>query len=314
MTIVVALVVLSGLAALAILRFPHLQFGTAAPLVGYLTIDTRPVTSEVLIDGERRGVTPLKLSLAPGAHTITVRTGKDERKVPVTIAAGADITQYFELKAPEPAVALGRLSVVTDPPGANVAVDERPRGTSPLTVGDLTAGEHRVTVTSAAGTAERTVLVAEGATASVVFSPAKVAGPVGGWLSISAPFEVQVAENEDVIGTSGASRIMLAAGRHNITLKNQGLDYQDSRKIDVTAGKTTAIRVDPPKASVSVNARPWAEIVLDGNPVGQTPIANLPVSIGLHEMLFRHPQLGERTQTIVVTAKGPNRMTVDFTK
>ena len=97
-------------------------------------------------------------------------------------------------------------------------------------------------------------------------------------------------------------------------LTNRSLGYQESRKIDVTAGKTIAIRVDPPKASVSVNARPWAEIVLDGKSVGQTPIANLLVSVGSHEMVFRHPQLGERKQTVVVTAKGPNRMAVDFTK
>ena len=63
-----------------------------------------------------------------------------------------------------------------------------------------------------------------------------------------------------------------------------------------------------------MNARPWAEIVLDGNSVGQTPIANLLVSVGPHEMVFRHPQLGERKQTVVVTAKGPNRIAADLTK
>ena len=94
----------------------------------------------MVIDGERRGATPLKLALAPGAHTVTIRSGSDERVVPLTIAAGADITQYFEMKAAEPAAVVGRLSVVTDPPGARVAVDGKPRGISPITVADLTAG------------------------------------------------------------------------------------------------------------------------------------------------------------------------------
>jgi hypothetical protein len=31
-------------------------------------------------------------------------------------------------------------------------------------------------------------------------------------------------------------------------------------------------------------------------------------------MVFRHPQLGERKQTVMVTAKGPNRIAVDLTK
>ena len=169
-------------------------------------------------------------------------------------------------------------------------------------------------MTSDAGSAERTVMVTAGGTASVMFSLPKASGPVGGWLSISAPFDVEVAENDDVIGSSGASRIMLAAGRHDIMLANRSLGYQDARRIDVTAGKTTAIRVDPPKVSVSVNARPWAEVVLDGNNLGQTPIANLLVAVGSHEIVFRHPQLGDRKQTVMVTVKGPNRIAVDLTK
>lgn len=314
MLIVVAIVAVPSLGVLAIRRFPMPQFAAREPRAGNLTIDTRPGGSEVLIDGERRGATPLTLALTPGAHTITIRSGSDERVVPLTIAAGADVTQYFEMKAAEPAAVVGRLSVVTDPPGARVAVDGRPRGTSPVTVADLTAEEHKVSVTTDAGSVERTVTVAAGSTASVMFSLPKVSGPVAGWLSISAPFDVEVVEHEDVIGTSGTSRIMLAAGRHDIVLTNRSLGYQEARNIEVTAGKTMAIRVDPPKVSVSVNARPWAEIMLDGNSMGQTPIANMLVTVGPHEMVFRHPQLAERKQTVVVTANGPNRIAADLTK
>jgi PEGA domain len=312
--IVVIIVGLPSLGVLAVRRLPSLRFTIGEPRPGSLTIATRPVGSEVLIDGERRGATPLTLALTPGPHTITIRSGGDERVVPLTIAAGADVTQYFEMKAAEPVALFGRLSVVTDPPGARVAIDGRPRGTSPVVVHDLTPEEHKVNVTSDTGSVERTVMVTPGGTASVMFSLSKVSGPVGGWLSISAPFDVEVVENEDVIGTSGTSRIMMAAGRHDITLTNRSLGYHEARKIEVTAGKTMAIRVEAPKASVSVNARPWAEILLDGTSVGQTPIANLLVTVGSHEMVFRHPQLAERKQTIVVTAKGPNRIAADLTK
>jgi hypothetical protein len=313
LTLLAAVIVLLTFALIVIRRMPVSQT-TEQPQTGNLTINTRPAISEVLVDGEQRGMTPLTLSMKPGAHTITVRTGTEERVVPLTIAAGADITQYFEMKIGEPTALFGVVSVATDPPGARVAVDGRPRGTSPLNVADLTPEEHKVTVTSDAGSAERMVAVTAGGTATVMFSLPKVAGPVGGWLSISAPFDVEVAENEDVIGTNGTTRIMLASGRHHITLANRSLGYQEARSIDVTAGKTMSIRVDPPKVSLSVNARPWAEIVLDGNSVGQTPLANLSVSIGSHEIVFRHPTLAERTQTVVVTAKGPNRIATDLTK
>jgi PEGA domain len=312
--LVVGVIVLPSLTLLAIRSFPLRGFTAAQPQTGKVTIDTRAVSSEVLVDGAQRGRTPITLSLAPGAHTITVRTESDERVVPLMIAAGADITQYFEMKVGQPTALFGRVSVVTDPPGARITIDARPRGVSPITVSDLTVEEHKVTATTDAGSVERTVMVTAGTTASVMFSLPKASGPVGGWLSISAPFDLEVVENEDVIGTSGTSRIMLAAGRHSITLTNRTVGFQESRKVEVTAGKTVAIRVDPPKVSVSVNARPWAEVSLDGNSIGQTPIANLLVSVGPHDVTFKHPQFGERSQTIMVTAKGPNRIAADLTK
>jgi serine/threonine-protein kinase len=218
------------------------------------------------------------------------------------------------MKPAEPAVVVGRVSVVTDPPGARVSVDGKARGTSPITVIDLTPADHKVTVTSDTGSAERTITVTAGGTASVMFSLPRVSGPVGGWLAIAAPFDVEVLEHDDVIGSGGTSKIMLAAGRHDITLLNRSLGYQEARKIDVTAGKTMSIKIDPPKVNISVNARPWADVSLDGASLGQTPISNLLVAVGAHEMVFRHPQLGERRQSVTVTVKGPNRIAADLTK
>ena len=153
-----------------------------------------------------------------------------------------------------------------------------------------------------------------GGTASVMFSLPRVSGPVGGWLAIAAPFDVEVVERDDVIGASGTNKVMLAAGRHEITVANRSIGYREARTIDITAGKTMTMRIDPPKAAVSVNARPWADVTIDGNSLGQTPIANTIMTIGSHEVIFRHPQFGERRQTVVVTSNGPNRIAVDLTK
>ena len=148
--------------------------------------------------------------------------------VPITVAPGADIVRDFEMTAVAPAAASGLLSIATEPPGARVTIDGQPSGTSPVTLDALTAGKHTIAVASATGSAERTVTVVAGQTASVVFSLPKVSGPVGGWLSVSVPFDVQVVERGEVIGASGAARIMLAAGRHDIVLVNRTLEYQEA--------------------------------------------------------------------------------------
>jgi hypothetical protein len=61
-----------------------------------------------------------------------------------------------------------------------------------------------------------------------------------------------------------------------------------------------------------VNALPWAEVWLDNRRIGETPIGNLQTGIGVHEVLFRHPELGERKTTVLVTLKGPARVSMDL--
>ncbi len=280
-----------------------------------LTVDTRPAGAEVFVDGQRLGLAPLSAAVAAGTHTITVRYGADERNVPLTLAKGAEVAQYFDMKLTEPAPApKGSLAVVTDPPGARVRVDGQLHGPAPISISDLAPGEHKVSVQSDTGTVERKVIVEANNLASVVIPLPKVAAPLGGWVTVSSPFDVQVLEGNDLIGESGAARIMLAAGRHDISLVNKSLGFQETRKLEIAAGKTSTIRIDPPKAQLSANARPWADVIIDGNAAGQTPIANISLTVGTHQVVFRHPQFGERRQTVVVTAKGPNRVGVDFTK
>jgi hypothetical protein len=65
---------------------------------------------------------------------------------------------------------------------------------------------------------------------------------------------------------------------------------------------------------VAINAIPWAEVWVDGEKAGDTPIGNLPAAIGKHEVTFRHPELGEAHQTVTVTMSGPARLSVDLRK
>ena len=77
---------------------------------------------------------------------------------------------------------------------------------------------------------------------------------------------------------------------------------------------TTAVRLDAPNGTVHINAVPWAEVWIDGQRIGETPIGNLPARIGTREILFKHPDLGERRTTVLVTLKEPTRISMDLRK
>jgi hypothetical protein len=309
--------VTAGVAFLA-MRTPPANAGAAgpvdaapvAPTTGSISIQTTPPGVEVVIAGQSRGITPVALSLDAGHYDVILRRGTEERSVPIDVPAGTSIVQRVEFAAA--AATSAKLSVVTDPSGARVSVDGQPRGVSPITIADVSAGRHRVTVSNGVSTAERTVTAESGATTSVVFSLAGLPGMEVGWLTVSSPFEVKVVERDDVVGTSASSRIIVPAGAHEFDLVNSELGYQTHRRVLIEAGKTSDLRIEA-RASLNVNARPWAEVLIDGTPMGTTPIANISLPLGSHQVVFRHPDLGERRQEVVVTLQGPNRIAADMT-
>jgi hypothetical protein len=95
---------------------------------------------------------------------------------------------------------------------------------------------------------------------------------------------------------------------------NDALGYRVTRTVTVTPGKVAPIALDLPKGSLSVNALPWAEVTIDGERVGETPIGNVALTIGSHDVVFRHPELGEQRHKVVVTAAAPARLSVDLRK
>ena len=148
----------------------------------------------------------------------------------------------------------------------------------------------------------------------MVVALAPAAGTGAGWLSFGGPLELQVSEGGSLLGTTSAARLMLPAGRHDLELANAALGFRTTLSVDVQAGKTVTPVVAVPNGSLSVNASPWANVWLDGRAIGTTPLANLDVPLGTHEIIWRHPQLGERRQTVVVTAKAPARVGMDLGK
>jgi hypothetical protein len=292
------------------------RYFTAAPAVattGTLVVTTNPSGAMIAVDGVAKGVTPVTLTLAPGTHEISLTGAGEPRVVPVTITAGTEATQYIELAATRSTS--GQLQVRTDPSGAQVIVDGVSRGTSPITVNDLTPGEHAVVLTSAAGSSRQTVTIEPGATASLVVSLASTENaPLSGWVSIAAPVAVQLFENGRLLGTSASDQIMVSAGRHEFELVNEALGYRVSRPVQVSPGRVASISLELPKGTLSLQAVPWAEIWIDGEKAGDTPIGNLSLTIGQHDVVFRHPELGEQHHTVMVTLKGASRLVADLRK
>ena len=287
-------------------------FAPAAKAVtnGTLAVDTTPPGAQVFVDGTARGLTPVSLSLPPGPHTLIVQGNGEPRAIPVMISQGALSSQYLEFREPS-AVAFGQLHIVTEPNGARVTVDGVAKGTTPLTVAELTPGEHAVTLESEMGPVNHKVIVEAGNTASLVV-PLRVA-PSSGWVSVTSAVQMELYERGRLLGNSGIDRIMLEAGKHDIEIVNEPLGYRVTRSIQVAPGRVSPLSIDLPKGVISLNAVPWANVSIDGENVGETPIGNLSLPIGWHEVVFRNPQFGEQRRAVTVTLRAPARLSIDLT-
>lgn len=305
---VAAVVVVVGATALA------LAGGLGGETVGTLVVNTNPGGVTVVVDGQHRGSTPLSLELPPGDHVLQLVSDGFVRRIPLTIAEGREVVQFVELPATVSA-ANGQLHVRSEPAGARVLIDGGYRGVTPLTIDGIAPGTHEVKVEDATASVTQQVAIEAGVAASVVVPLTAARNvPVSGWISVSAPVDVQIYEEGRLLGSSRSEQIMVAAGGHELEIVNEALGYRVRRAVQVTAGNTSAIKLDWPRGSLALNALPWAEVWLDGERLGETPIGNMQVPIGVHRVVFRHPELGEEAHDVTVTLNAPARISADMRK
>ena len=288
---------------------------SAAPApTGVLILSSHPAGAAVTADGQVRGKTPLALELAPGIHDVvlTAPGGQRSEALTVTTESGQTASEHVVFAVPPPIT--GTVEVETSRVGADVLVDGVFAGVTPLRLDGVPAGAHDVTVRVGAGTNTRTVEVLAGATTSlVVDAPSTPAVPIPGWLQLATPFPVDAYEEGRLLGVSRSDRIMVSAGAHTIDLVNEDLGFRTTTTVTVGAGETTTVPLTAPLAPVSITATPWADVEVDGQGYGATPITTLLLPLGDRAVTFRHPTLGARTMTFTVRLAAANRLSADLT-
>ncbi len=138
------------------------------------------------------------------------------------------------------------------------------------------------------------------------------APPRSGGFRVSAPVELHVLDGERVLGSSREGPIIARAGRHQFEFVNSVIGYRVRREVDIRPGQIAALSIAIPNGTLNVNATPWAAVWIDGTPQGETPLGNISILPGEHDIVFRHPQLGERREKIIVRPDMPARVAVNM--
>lgn len=147
--------------------------GGRQPREGELRVESSPTTS-IFLENKHMGRTPLRQKTEVGEYTLrlvpesTTQVSGWQGKITV----GPNLLTYINATLAESELSSAvdilwlekitskkaEFSVITNPDGATVVVDDQTRGVTPLTIQDLEVGEHTLAVTSP-GFLSRTVKV-----------------------------------------------------------------------------------------------------------------------------------------------------------
>jgi PEGA domain len=209
-------------------------------------------------------------------------------------------------------VALVPVTIDSQQPGDEIVVDGREVGVTPMTLA-LKSDVRSIRVRS------RAIADAPVVAAPIVDRPVDIAAASAlnqaaarerrGGLRVSSPME-----GDRVLGSSSDGPVVASAGKHELDFVNTEFGYQSRQVVEIKAGQIVPMKISPPDGRVSINASPWASVSIDGNSAGETPIGNVALPIGEHQITFRHPQLGERTQKVIVKANASTRVSVVFAR
>jgi hypothetical protein len=276
----------------------RLVMSPPAASMSVLTVDSAPDGAEVFIDGERRGITPFKVELTPGSHALQLRKDGKTRTIPLVLTAGVQASQYVELG-----------TAASSSAGAAAAPSPTaPRPAAPSTSSSPVPAAGRLgSATPAGGTG----VPANAAGPDAAPAPAV---PYRGWVVIESPLNLRVLRNGELLGGSEEGRLALPAGRQELELVNDAVGYRAVMTVQVPPGRAASVPVELPQSLLNLSATPAARVWIDGREIGSTPINQLALPVGQHEVRFEHPQYGERRMTVLVRVGATTQAAVDFTR
>jgi hypothetical protein len=217
------------------------------PAFGSIRITAKRIKdAEVFVDGDGLGTTPIELKrIVSGPHTIrVVKEGYKPYKTKVNIRDGRETVVTAVLKPN-----FGTLVITSKPAVANVTIDGKPRGKTPLSV-KLEPGDHDVVVAGldeAHGKVERMVKIRLRKKHKL---NVKLSVKTGSLMVDTIPFAAKIELDGKVRGRAPLSLKRVPIGTHVIVARLEGKPPLIG-KIEVLEGKAAVAEMnlsDPAKS------------------------------------------------------------------
>ena len=245
--------------------------------------------------------------LRPGEYTLTA-TAAGYRPVTTEVSVDDRAAQTVELVLqPLP----GIIEIGTDPPGATVIIDGDPAGETPLGPVRLAAGAHDLLIKKARYLPHERVLDVTGRNERqewmVQLAPA--------WANVtvdSEPAGAAILVDGEVVSETPATLEILRGERQLILQLPAYADWQDTLQIEAGEERDLGvIELAPAAGELALSSEPsGANITLDGQFKGQTPLTLLLQPGREHQLTVFRPGYRRHTETVSLPAGANDSKTV----
>ncbi|HWN67692.1 MAG TPA: PEGA domain-containing protein [Haliangium sp.] len=272
---------------------------------GGILVEADVAGAEVYVDGQRHAdLTPTLISgLVEGTHMIEVR--KDPAlpwKQPVTVIADQTVKVKGELAATMKPPG-GTVRVISNAVGARVFLDGFDMGPAPLDLKDVQPGEHVVEVKAEGYLPREDRVTVNAGTANVLKldlqpQPQAAARETGKLKVVSPVPEAAIFIDGERIGTAPQEKD-LPPGEHFVVVTKPGYKkFEEKVELDVGQTMTVSAELAAVGALRVLSTPPGADVLVDGQVIGQTPLNQDDIDVGEHVVTVRQSQFYDYEQNI----------------
>jgi hypothetical protein len=285
---------------------------------GNIQVTSHPSGAIVTLDGGSWQYTPAMFTaVSAGSHTLQITmSGYQPYGTSAYVTAGqtAGVNAYLVPTPPQPRT--GSLNIATSPRGADIYVDGNYIAESPYVVTNLAPGSHTLRLHKA-GYDEylTTVVISAGQQTPLSFSFSSQQAAVGSIEVASTPAGSAIYLDGNYVGQTPLNGYFdltsVRQGTHTLLIRQK--DFQDYTKaVYVQGGNVVTINAQlSPNApspipdttgQIIVASTPaGAELFLDNNFRGITPVTLSDIPAGSHVVMVRQTGYTDASQTVTVT-------------
>lgn len=292
------------------------------PRIQSLSIVSDPPGAKAIVDGQSVGTTPIEVKpIAPGTHRVEcTRDGYVSATASVAIAGGEraklSLTLQRQTPPPTPVQDTATFVVISEPPGAEVYLDDQHLGQAPLKITGVSPGSHVIRCTLS-GYSDQSVTsfvrALEERHHKLALRP--LAQQFAEINILSTPPGCAVHLDDTYVGLSPLRIEKVTAGHHIVKCLHAGYE-EEQRSIDVAPGTAYRVNVvlDPVIQHVyeiAIASRPSrATLYVNQAKVGETPYTLTTAQSGSVSIVCTYPGYRTWRQDLTIGPGLPNSLAI----